>query len=90
MALYDRVAYVSGVIWIIYRADVQLSSAWITEDYFKLYYVFTFIRKKKKSNLIILNFSRDLLSFFKKHFLSNWDKKILLYLSFAEMLFLGG
>lgn len=48
VALYDRVAYVSGVIWIIYRADVQLSSAWITEDYFKLYYVFTFIRKNKK------------------------------------------
>lgn len=48
MALYDQVAYVSGVIWIIYRADVQLSSAWITEDYFQLYYVFTFIRKKKK------------------------------------------
>lgn len=51
MALYDRVAYVSGVIWIIYRADVQLSSAWITEDYFKLYYVFTFIRKKKKGQI---------------------------------------
>lgn len=48
VALYDRVAYVSGVIWIIYRADVQLSSAWITEDYFKLYYVFIFIRKNKK------------------------------------------
>lgn len=74
MALYDRVAYVSGVIWIIYRADVQLSSAWITEDYFKLYYVFTFIRKKK-SNLIILNFYRDLLSFFKSFFLIQLGSK---------------